>query len=60
MPGPDEIRRFQEEHPVSDEIRKLVESVPPLPFNPQVMRRRLIEKFTDRALGTPWEEPEKK
>jgi hypothetical protein len=60
MPSEEDIRRYQEEHPVGDEIRKLVENVPLIPFNPQAMRQRMLERFRNQALGVPWEKPEEK
>lgn len=49
MPGPDEIRRYQEEHPVSPEFKAMIEGLPEVKYDPAVMRQRLQEQFAQFA-----------
>ena len=53
MPGPDEIRRYQEENPVSPEFKAMVEELaarlPEVKYDPVIMRRRLQDEFTQFA-----------
>ena len=58
MPGPDEIRRYQQEHPVSQELEALLSGVPKIKFNPIATRHRLAEQFQKEWMQTP-PEPDK-
>ena len=58
MPGPDEIRRYQQEHLVSPELEALLSSIPKIKFDPIAARRRLAEQFQPEWMLTP-PEPDK-
>ncbi len=58
MPEPDEIRRHQQEHPVSPEPEALLPSIPKIKFDPIAARRRLTEQFQQEWMLTP-PEPDK-
>ena len=45
MPGPDEIRRYEQEHPVSPAIQELLASIPKVEYDPAAMRGKLAERF---------------
>ncbi len=50
MPGPDEIRRHQEEHPISPAMKELLQSIPKAePFDINTTRRKLAEEFRRQA-----------
>ena len=53
MPGPDEIRRHQEEQPISPAMRKLLAGIPKVEFDPLAMRRRLAERFQEYMENPP-------
>lgn len=50
MPGPDEIRRYEAEHPISLTMKELLSSNPKAKFDPQVMRRNLAEQMAHRCV----------
>ena len=49
MPSEDEIRRWQQEHPLSPVAKELLASIPQIEFDPQTMRRKLAEEFRRRT-----------
>jgi len=49
MPSEDEIRRWQQGHPISPVVRKLLASISKIEFDPQTMRRKLAEEFRRRT-----------
>ena len=53
MPGPDEIRRYQQEHPVSPALQELLAGIPKVTFDPMAARRRLVERFQQEWMQTP-------
>lgn len=53
MPSEDEIRRYQQEHPISPAMKELLSSIPQGEFDPQAMRRRLAEQDRNETLGGP-------
>jgi hypothetical protein len=58
MPSEDEIRRCQSEHPISAELKAMLQSIPQVKFGPAAARRRLIEDFQKEWMQTP-PEPDK-
>jgi len=49
MPSEDEIRRGQQEHPISPVATELLANIPKIAFDPQTMRRKLAEEFRRRT-----------
>jgi len=58
VPGPDEIGRYQQENPVSQELAALLSSIPKINFDPIAARGRLTEQFQQEWMLTP-PEPDK-
>ncbi len=58
MPGEDEIRRYEQEHPVSPAMRELLAGIPKIKFDPTAARRKLVEQFQQEYMQTP-PEPDK-
>lgn len=50
MPSEEEIRRYQQEQPVSPAMQALLASIPKIEFDP---RRRLVERFQQEWMQTP-------
>jgi len=57
MPSEEEIRRYQQEQPVSLAMQQLLASIPKIEFDPLAMRRRLAERFQEFMENPP--EPDK-
>jgi hypothetical protein len=53
MPGPDEIHRCQEAHPISPAMQELLAAIPKVEFDPTAAHRRLIEKFQQEYMENP-------
>jgi hypothetical protein len=53
MPGPDEIRRYQQEHPVSPAMQELLAAIPKVEFDPLAARRRMLERFQQEYGAEP-------
>ena len=58
MPSEEEIRRYQQEQPVSAAMRELLAGLPKIKFDPAAARRRLVEQFQQEWMQTP-PEPDK-
>ena len=49
MPGEEEIRRYQQEHPTNLAFRLMQATIPQIEFDPAVVRQKLAEEFRCRT-----------